>query len=625
MSSSANRLLPGLAAAAGIGAFALPLVAPWHLLTLITAAIIINFTASGWLRVIIGGISFVTVLLVFQGMLSAPLAVACLSSFVLAKTDRLGIAIGVLALNLTTVASAQELLGNQLHSTNLEAAAPATLVALVLVLTSTTKVRAVAAIGFGLLAYVAVWAASRMANTPEAVLAAGAAPVTLAATIFGTIGPTPRRTSIPIAAIIFAALAAWTWTIPRATTETWLLLPEAPEAYEAKFFDNYAEALHFAGVVTKSATTADEIPANATVLIPWFTAAFQDEQRIGDLARERRWTVVLGGEHTDMGRIATRIKSMTGQSLLRNDLSTPRHNTDDSGPMRIAEVGAWPHESIFNRGASVSIASLTDKVLLAGDGWWAEPNIGEWLWVGDYVWRRGDRAGRLAMIAASDIGGARWIVMGDNSPMVNRQLIADPRPAIRILQAATLWPAFLADLLVIVAAAALTFNATSAIAIALPTAATFVTILLNQTPQAWKDYYLGESGFDERNFNNVLSNNPSLFVGRRLIRIKLPVSHKIALPDGSATMFMLVNGAVDISGTRVDHCRRMGSLVTAEGPHLMDAQACRVTGEARVLIGTEDAAAAFSVGTTLIVLDVAFLGQKAPLSNTAWLLKEIGR
>jgi hypothetical protein len=60
----------------------------------------------------------------------------------------------------------------------------------------------------------------------------------------------------------------------------------------------------------------------------------------------------------------------------------------------------------------------------------------------------------------------------------------------------------------------------------------------------------------------------------------------------------------------------------------MDAQACKVVGAARVLIGTEEAAAAIAVrngdSEVIIILDVAFLAQKAPDMNAKWLLKEIG-
>jgi hypothetical protein len=143
----------------------------------------------------------------------------------------------------------------------------------------------------------------------------------------------------------------------------------------------------------------------------------------------------------------------------------------------------------------------------------------------------------------------------------------------------------------------------------------------------WQDTYIGESGFDERNFNVALADNPALVDGRRLIRMKMPVSGSVVLPAGDSVVFMLVDGTAEVGGVKLSGCRRMGSLLTDEGPYLMDAQTCRVDGSARVLIGTPEGAAAFAVPTTngeaLVVLDVAFLARKAPETNVGWLLKEI--
>lgn len=59
----------------------------------------------------------------------------------------------------------------------------------------------------------------------------------------------------------------------------------------------------------------------------------------------------------------------------------------------------------------------------------------------------------------------------------------------------------------------------------------------------------------------------------------------------------------------------------------MDAQACRVEGSPRVIIGSSDSAAAFTVSNgksaAIVLLDVGFLGQKAPGQNVKWLLNEV--
>lgn len=624
MSSLANKLCAGFAAAAGIGGYAMPLIAPSYLLTVLASALAVTIIASGRRRIVVGGCAFLAVLLVFQGNLSAPLAVASLSAAALAITGRLALGVGVLALNMTMVASAQEIVGGLLHQFNLEAAGPALLAALALALVSATKVRAVTAISSGIFTLLTIWAAVRIASTPEAVMALGAVPVIIAAAFIGGAEPTGRRTLVPIASVLVAAMSTWGWMPPSFSSQTWLLLPNEPETYEAGFFKNYVEALRFAGVDANQASSVEEIPPGVTVLLPWSTAAFPDEERIGELARERSWTVVIGGEHTNLGEVATRIRSMTGRALLRQDLTVPRGNTDDSGPMRISAIGGWPHDAILNRGASVSVASITDKVLLTGDGWWSEPDIGEWLWAGDYVWRYGDRAGRLAMAAVSDIGGARWVVLGDNSPLLNRQLVADPRAAIKFLQAASLWPSFLADLLVFAVAATLAFKPRPALAIAFPLLAALTALIAEHPSQAWKDYYLGETAFDERNFNNAIAENPALVDGRRLIRLKSPISGKSKLPGGPAIVFMLIEGSAELGGVHIDRCHRLGALATDHGPYLMDAQACRITGEAQVLVGSAEAAAIIVIGEALVILDVAFLSSNAPQRNIKWLLKLSG-
>jgi hypothetical protein len=627
MLSSASRVIAGLAATSGIASFALPLVAPWYLLTVLVAATTVAVASNGRQRIPVGVVAFVTVILVLQGHLSAPFATACFSAAALAMNSRYALAVSVLTLNLSPAASATEMLADLLYLGNLEAAAPSMLAALALILASNTRHLYFVSGGSGLAALALVWLIGRVVSVPEAGLAMGAIPVMFAAAVLGTTTPASRRAVVPIGVVMVAALATWVLTPPKTSEETWLLLPEAPESYEAKYFSNYLEALRFAGINAKQATSAGEIPVDATVLMPWMTAGFPEESRIGDLARERQWTVLLAGEHTNEGDVATRVETMATKKLLRRDLSVPRGNTDKSGQMRVPEISGWPPGAILNRGASVIINSLTDKILLTGDGWWAEPNIGEWLWVGDYVWRQSERSGRLPMAAASDIKGARWVVLGDNSPLINRQLIADPRAAIRILESATLWPAFWHDTLLAVLAVVILIGVNPIVVILLPIATIVGIWAVNQPSQAWRDLYIGESGFDERSFNNTVSDNPALVNGRRLIRLKMPYSGEMVLPNGPSTIFMLVDGTAEIGGVRLDGCHRLGSFKASEGPYLMDAQACRITGRARILIGTHEAAAAIAIpngaAETIVILDVVFLGQKAPASNSAWLITEI--
>ena len=630
MSSSANRFLPGLAAASGVGAFTVPFIAPEYLLIVFVSAIVVILVAAGRQKILFAVISFLMILFVLNGYLSAPVAAACLSVTALAITRRTTLAVGVLLLNLSATASIGELVGSEFARFGMEPVVPALMAVIVLVLVSSRFGHALFALISGVAAIGAVWLAISIVSFPEIALFCGALPALVSAFVLGAADDSPSRyTKIVVCIIMGTALSTWALTPPKSNGDTWVLLPNAPDAYEAKFFDNYLEALRFAGIKAKLASSPDEIPIDATVLMPWMTESIEDERQIGDLARKRRWTVIVAGEHTNKGEVATRIKAMTGRPLLRSDLSVPRGNTDQSGALRMPAISGWHVGSILNRGASVSIHSLADKVLLAGDGWWAEPDIEEWLWVGDYVWRDGDRAGRIALAVSADIGGARWVILGDNSPLINSQLIADPRAAINIIQAATLWPSFLLDILMLVFAIMILLAITP-IAIVISTLLAGVVVMtISQPDQAWKDFYLGESGFDQRNFNTTIADNPSLVFARRLIRRKEAVTGKLELPSGPVTIFLLVDKSANFRGARLDNCHRIGSLNTSEGPYLMDAQACRVTGKAKILIGTEEAAAAIAIkngaADIIVVLDTAFLGQLAPKANVKWLLQQFNR
>jgi hypothetical protein len=336
-------------------------------------------------------------------------------------------------MNISAAATMQEIVAETIHSAGLEAAGPA-LIAIAILSLAQPRFLPLAS-GAAAMSIGAAWVANYTALPPEIALALAALP---ACGLAGWMVPhelSSRRMppTIPVAAALFFGLISWIWTPPRTWNEIYVLMPEASDAFEARFFRNYLEALRFAGIEAKWAARPEDVSPGSLLILPWLTSPFATEagdpvaKRIGELARERRWTVVVAGEHTNLGGAAARIEAMARRPILRRDLTVPPGNTDYSGPLHVSDLRAWPHEAILNRGASVRVGSLADRVLMAGDGWWAEPDIGEWLWVGDYVWRPGDRAGRLALAASYDIDGARWVVIGDNSPLVNSQLFADPR------------------------------------------------------------------------------------------------------------------------------------------------------------------------------------------------------
>lgn len=629
MSSLASKYMPSLAGAAGFGAFVFPLTGPLHLLFVASAALALAVTARSDQRFLWTGYALGAFALVVLGYMSSILAAAALAVVVLAATGHIRIAMSLLLINLTTAMSAQELIGEFLHHASLEAGAPALISMFVLSLATVTYKQAAGVATSGLLSLGGAWLGNQYAATPDTIITLSAIPITLAAAILCAQPNNFQRTILmPSSLVLIAVMASWAWTPPKSGSEIWLLLPDAPNTFESKYFQNYIEALSFAGINAKTATKPKEIPLDALVLMPWLTAEFEDEEMIGPISRERHWTIIAGGEHNNLSEVVTRIETISGQKLLRNNLTVPPENTNFSGPMYTPGPLVWEPRSVLNRGASVNISSLFDKVILAGDGWWAEPDIEEWLWVGDYIWQPNDRAGRLALAAVSDIGGARWLVLGDSSPLLNTQLISDPRAATHLLLAASLWPAFIHDLLLATLGAIVIFGRCHIALLLLPMAVSLLAIIIEHPSKAWKDTYIGQSGFDERNFNIVLAENPALVrYPRRVIRIGSPISNSLKLPEEPSVIFLLVDHGAEIGGVLFDNCQRIGSLLTDEGPYLMDAQACRVDGNARVLIGTNEAAAVVAIpnknSEVIIVLDTAFLGQMAPGSNSQWLIAQI--
>jgi hypothetical protein len=638
-------ILAGALAAAGTGAYVLPLIVPWHpLILVISAAAGIFLLPNGTTRWIWCALFIVTLLGVLAGALPSAFAAAIVAASALSVSAAPAVALAILVMHTSLAATVQEVVADTIYSARVETAGPA-LIAMALL--SFARLRlSWYTIGAALLSIGAAWIGNSTIRSPPITMILAALPACgLAAFVATQKYPISRMVPpLPLLTALFLALVSWGWSLPRTWNDIYVFLPHAPSAPEAKFFENYLEALGFAGIEARRVERLEDVSLGALILLPWVTSPFTTEagdptaMRIGQLARERRWTMIVAGEHTNLGGVAARLEAMTGRKILRRDLTVPPGNTDDSGPLHAADLRAWLHEAILNRGASVRVNSPADKVLLAGDGWWAEPDIGEWLWVGDYVWRSGDRTGRLALAAAADIDGARWVIIGDNSPLLNSQLVADPRPAIRLVEMASLWPAFLKDIFIGALACLLCVHLASPklrfwpplIAVGSATAlAVAAGPFWTWESTRWRESFVGESSVDERNFNLMLTQYPALVDGRRLVRMKFPVSGSVSLPEGNSVIFTLVDGEAEIGGVKLNACRRIGSLTSTEGPYLMNAQACRVSGSARVLIGTPEGAAAFVVpnvkGETLVVLDIGFLSRKAPNSNALWLLNEVNR
>lgn len=623
-----------LAALAGTAAFSFPEQAPWTLLFTLLAAISSADSANSRSRIItlliIAGLSIGVV----GGLLSAPFVTAVLAALAIVPSNRF-LALGVLALHTSYAASLEAIAANHLFSLHLEATAPALLsgAMLLLVQPQHTWWRGSLAV----LPLPIVWIATKFGLHPFGLMAVAAfPPMALAA-----FTPSATCTSLKyghrwvIAGVVAIGVIGWMLTPPKVPSAGYVLLPGEMSNPEAPFYRNYQEVLRFAGLPLKVVNSTEEIPPDSLLLLPWLTATSQREgapsfEHLRRLALERDWLVVMVGEHTDMGGAAARVRTVAGRQLLRSDLSVPPGNTDNSGHMRIADIRSWYPNAVLNRGASVDVKSPMTRILLTGDGWWSEPDIGEWLWVGDYMWQPGNRHGRLVMAASADEGRARWVVVGDTGPFINQQLVSDPRPAARVLELSTLWPLFVHDLGLFIIAFAIAFGipiVALAGIIGLVVAAGLLPSASHDGP--WRSLCCQESGFDERNFSHVLVESKQLLTTTwKLVRPAGPLSAQLPVPETQTVIFGLVDNELTVGSTTLSNCRRLGSLAT-DGLLLMDAQACKVEGDAEILIGDRSEAAILRVGsgneTLLLVLDQNFLGRNAPLVNRTWLEGQIKR
>jgi hypothetical protein len=137
---------------------------------------------------------------------------------------------------------------------------------------------------------------------------------------------------------------------------------------------------------------------------------------------------------------------------------------------------------------------------------------------------------------------------------------------------------------------------------------------------------VGESGFNERNFNVSLAEEPKLWNSGWVIRrTRKPVKGRVGLNSPREVLFLLVDDEVVIGSARLHGCHRLGSLPEEGGTVLMDAQACAVDGDAEILLGNRDSAAALAIRegdkTVIVVLDTAFLSQNAPIENRNSILR----
>lgn len=403
-------------------------------------------------------------------------------------------------------------------------------------------------------------------------------------------------------------------------------LPDIKNSYEAKFFSNYDEALSYTGKEFHRIQSLNEVPPGSIVLFPWIT---EDDDKINaktirKSAFSKNLTLILVGEHTNYSKNAQIINSITGSSSLNNDLTVPEFNTDESGHLRSSDFREWPANSIFNRGASVNL-NILDLILLSGDHWWTEKNIGEWLWIGDFIRQSNDHFGRVPLGMSSVQQGARFVVYGDTSPFMNLQLIANPTAFNRLLDLAMCKFSFFKNLILLVAI--LVYFRRPKIKFLFFTILIIIFligyVLSNKNSSKWEDFYINQSGFNPNNFNKKITeynelNNIHIVRSRY---INLASIYK----DRDSIHFGLIDEKLILKDATISNCRRMGLVDTSEFT-LMDGQNCMLSGNVVPLEGSNTSSPAIKIYyhgyTKILIFDIGFLSEQAPEKNVNWLIKQ---
>ena len=449
---------------------------------------------------------------------------------------------------------------------------------------------------------------------------------------------------VKVLLLILLIVFSWWNDFPRSSDKIYFLIPNASGEYEDKFLKNYKEIARHIKASYEVISNIDSVEARSTIVVPVVTRKLFDDPQWNTLstyAKEKELTVLIAGEHTNYKGVAERINKLTKGISINSDLTVPPGNTDEAGHLRSPTLTPFPFDAILNRGASINIQSIFTKVLLSGDGWFADSDLKDPTWVGDFLLNPGEKRGRITL-GASYTDEARWVFFGDNSFLLNKAIISDPKPLLSAIHFSTLWPIFISDLLIVIFFISLLFDRYPAVSPKnIGFMCWFLTVVLAYgvavkqgakyaTADFFKTTDMGESAFDRRNFNNAFVEllGADHIDDIQIVRHKNFISeHKIGTSEKPEIHFGLVDSEIKIGDTRLFNCWRLGNLSLSGGISINDGQSCTVEGDGQVLIGKRNDAAAVKIHadkkTVIIILDPAFLSNGSLNSNNLnWVMDQ---
>jgi len=453
---------------------------------------------------------------------------------------------------------------------------------------------------------------------------------------------------IVVAALSIHSLLIWSSMSQIDMGRILVWIPSFTDKYESQFFKNYSNTLSLAGIKATQITDISEISENSLVIVPWGTD-IESKKFLQDLKKSpigKSLTVLIGGEHTNYSGFADRLNPLfEGKLSFNNTTTVPPQNANHMGALWTGSVLQFPFDATINRGADLSISSLYSFPLLIAKSIFVDLGPKEFndFWVGDFNLDKLDRRGWMLLMAAYR-DGPLWILSGDNSFLMNRYLLPNPAPITHAISLATLFPMLLLELWILIVIFAWGIQARNIntasikyVFIFLLPILILVIISFSLRAQASPNYFLNKAlfqnlkyfGGDERSSAIAISANSKVIDESK---------KRLFVYEGFFTSKDIGNSGIDeihighikngftYNGIKIDNCD-LTSYSNSANPkiNLLEAQYCRVTGDARVIVGNKNQASVIEINSTpsvTLILDKYFLSGSAPNdANIKYLLK----
>ena len=409
--------------------------------------------------------------------------------------------------------------------------------------------------------------------------------------------------------------------------ELYVMLPEDDSKYESQYFSSYKAVLSWLSFEATFVKNFSDVPPDTILLLPWTTASLPNEKSMTEMIPpmgEGRRTYIYASEHTNMGGVKNRISSLFGVDRINDDLSSPYKNRDFIQGYRSRLLFPIPKYTAINRGSTLK---RTHGVmpLIQVDDWWSEPNLNEWLWVGDYIWSEGDVVGRLELATHEKIGNERLIVVGDNSFLLQDAILASPGQLKQFLRNTNINWLVYKDGVILMLIAVFLFGSNAA-ALMLLGVLLLCAIALrfigyqDLDDERWTSNH--EHMFSPTGINKklalLINEIPTISLFRDEFREEFLTDNSLSILGRS----YISKGEVPFIDT--SSCFNLGGITLPDGPRLMDSTACRVTSDVEVLLGSRDEAVVVrKSGMGIFIFDAEFLANKSPVSNYNWLIENI--